>query len=341
MMKRTVLYYPYIQIPNGSWLRQSLLYSDEIASIVPNDLKESINNIEYIKLLKDEFRPISPQEPRKNNEFQNNFKDLITLSEFNVQLSNNHTPKQYTNIHIQKFEFLFPEIKKDLINRHLMKHNNDDWWLWEENTGNLFMALLAQYLSDDDSEFMIPSTDFTDYYNLIYRGKKDSKMFNTCGILLNNVLPVPRNDVDLIDIIDFKHDRNNRTELLRFRERINKFEEDISKADSEKRIKEICLQFQEDIELNINILSRTLEDSKIPIVLGSIENLFNLKNPDLLVGLALLVQQIPIELKVAGVAFYGIVRLFNYNADRWIQNRASIGDNRFSYLYHAKKEGII
>jgi hypothetical protein len=37
-MKRTVLYYPTISIPNGAWLRRALFYFDEIASIVPSTL---------------------------------------------------------------------------------------------------------------------------------------------------------------------------------------------------------------------------------------------------------------------------------------------------------------
>lgn len=33
-MKATVLYYPTISIPDNFWLRQALLYFDEVASIV-------------------------------------------------------------------------------------------------------------------------------------------------------------------------------------------------------------------------------------------------------------------------------------------------------------------
>lgn len=39
--KRTILYYPTISIPNSSWLRQALLYFDEVASIVPSDVNWS------------------------------------------------------------------------------------------------------------------------------------------------------------------------------------------------------------------------------------------------------------------------------------------------------------
>lgn len=32
-----ILYYPYIAVPNTKWLTSSLLYWDEVASIVPTD----------------------------------------------------------------------------------------------------------------------------------------------------------------------------------------------------------------------------------------------------------------------------------------------------------------
>ena len=35
-MSRTVLYYPYIQVPtSGLWIRKALLYWDQVAAIVP------------------------------------------------------------------------------------------------------------------------------------------------------------------------------------------------------------------------------------------------------------------------------------------------------------------
>lgn len=39
--KRAILYYPTISIPTNDWLRRSLLYWDEIGSIVPVDYEEN------------------------------------------------------------------------------------------------------------------------------------------------------------------------------------------------------------------------------------------------------------------------------------------------------------
>ena len=34
-MSQSLLYYPFIQVPNNNWLKTSLLYYDEVGSIIP------------------------------------------------------------------------------------------------------------------------------------------------------------------------------------------------------------------------------------------------------------------------------------------------------------------
>ena len=36
-MAQTILYYPTINIQDGSWLRNAILYWDEVSSIVPDE----------------------------------------------------------------------------------------------------------------------------------------------------------------------------------------------------------------------------------------------------------------------------------------------------------------
>src|SRR5690242_17951955 len=64
--KRRILYYPTINIPSGQWLRQAILYWDEIASIVPKDSQGHIllNLSPDVQFLKDEgeFKPVKPED---------------------------------------------------------------------------------------------------------------------------------------------------------------------------------------------------------------------------------------------------------------------------------------
>lgn len=63
-LKRTILYYPTINIPSNEWLRNAVLYWDEVSSIVPYDWRQdpTIAVSQDIDLLEGEglFRPIHP-----------------------------------------------------------------------------------------------------------------------------------------------------------------------------------------------------------------------------------------------------------------------------------------
>ena len=64
-LKRTILYYPSIALPNNTWLRQALLYWDQISSVVPKDIHsrewmiDSNSEIDFL-IDEDEYRAIGP-----------------------------------------------------------------------------------------------------------------------------------------------------------------------------------------------------------------------------------------------------------------------------------------
>jgi hypothetical protein len=65
---RTILYYPTIDIPTGTWLRQALIYWDQVGSIVPRSYDDwqdqraiSRYNSDIQYLYEEEvFRPFNP-----------------------------------------------------------------------------------------------------------------------------------------------------------------------------------------------------------------------------------------------------------------------------------------
>lgn len=68
--KGTILYYPTIAVPPGDWLRQAVFYFDEVASIVPQEVRFGSNSGELLISLSPElallrakgvFRAISPE----------------------------------------------------------------------------------------------------------------------------------------------------------------------------------------------------------------------------------------------------------------------------------------
>jgi hypothetical protein len=79
-IKRSILYYPTISIPTDRWLRQALLYWDEVGSIVPKnwDSENLISLGADIDFLADEgeFRPVDPQSLIKRDDGWEKLQDL-------------------------------------------------------------------------------------------------------------------------------------------------------------------------------------------------------------------------------------------------------------------------
>jgi hypothetical protein len=85
-LTRTILYFPTIAVPNGTWLRRALLYWDEVASIVPQGYTgESLipytPEVQYL-LSEGVFKPISPTRLRQHSELEREFKAAWYSTEF-------------------------------------------------------------------------------------------------------------------------------------------------------------------------------------------------------------------------------------------------------------------
>jgi hypothetical protein len=95
--KRTILYYPTMSVPNGGWLRQALLYWDQIGSIVPEELQKSgdapYNDDILFLLHEDVFRPVGPdllfgcRDSRQRVQWlENEFRDVLYSEQFRKNL---------------------------------------------------------------------------------------------------------------------------------------------------------------------------------------------------------------------------------------------------------------
>jgi hypothetical protein len=92
-VKRTILYYPTIDIPTKKWLRHSLLYWDEVSSIVPSSwddktLNKQSSDIHYL-IDEGQYRAKKPEDLFQNSEnvevtkqLQEEFLEIILDEEF-------------------------------------------------------------------------------------------------------------------------------------------------------------------------------------------------------------------------------------------------------------------
>ncbi len=356
--QRTILYYPTITIPSGAWLKQALLYWDNVASIVPYQWDETESNpyspdVQFL-LNEQQFRPIRPKYLFNSTdgqayikEFEEELKSKVSSISFYYRTykpSVKKVPELNSKIHRDKIsDSLFDFIEtKGLAKKD--KHN-PNWYLFEEKTALTYMSFLAKYLADIDFHSTVSGTDNIYYQSVIYRPSSRQKSFPCLDIRFLNALPFPKEDVPLNDIIEFK--RKRRDELLNFRQILDDFQYKISSAEDNSELKHIIVCFKESIERGLNDLNATLNDAKISTIAGSFKAAINIKSTQLITTFGLIaakvanVIKLPVELALGGLAGASAIEVGSYLVDSRNQKRVTIRTSPFSYLYHAEVEGII
>lgn len=353
--KRTILYYPTISVPTGAWLRQALLYWDEIGSIVPqrwdnSDLIPYTPDIEYLRA-EGEFRPFRPEtlttQPERWNDLQaleKEFRSIVTSVGFQRLLAPTHQRQLAWHIHLDKVSArLFSFLERTGL--AAVDSENPEWYLVEEKTALLYMAVLAKYLADIDIQATVPGTDRREYERLIYDAPSRWRGFVCLDTRFRNVLPIPRDDVPLSDILPFK--RKRRAELLNFRQQIDHFQQKLSQAEDRREVKQIVTSFRESIEKGLNDLSTLLQDAKIAMTVGSLKTIINAKSPTLwgtlgvIIGQATKVTELPIEWTLPRLGVLGLIEVGCHLIDKRNEQRAALRKSPFAYLYHAQAEGLL
>lgn len=368
-MKRTILYYPTINIPSDSWLRHSLLYWDEVSSIVPKSWDDKIltslsKDIHYL-IDEGQFRPVKPEDLISKNanwqEFENfiqEFKEIIISPHFKALINRNqffagrkyriHENKinSYLRIHHNKIsDNIIDFLKEENL---IESHPHHEWIYFERNTALLYMSLLAKYLADIDSNYTTIGTDNNAYEGLNFKRVSEENGFPVISCNLNNILPTPLTNVPLKKIISFKKQREQN--LRHFQSTISDFQRKISTASSRAEIKDITYNFEGNLINGVNDLSATLNDHKIDFAVKSVKSLINLKTPTSIASALTLVDSvanldylhsIPLSLKFLGLGTMGAVELTTNYIENNNKQRAKLRESPFSYVYYARKKNLI
>jgi hypothetical protein len=348
--KRTILYYPTISIPTRDWLRTALLYWDEIGSIVPEGYQENLRNdspdIRYL-LEEGEFRPFPPRylnHGDKVEQFKKELASIIETPKFQNLVSPQETRLLNSPIHIDKISHW---VVNYLEQRGLAQYdeNDRDWIRFEEHTALLYMAILAKYLADQDSMATVPGTDLQEYENLIFEATLPRDGFACLTTNYLNMVLIPREDVPLSRIVKFK--RKRRSELLEFRLQINEFDRSLRVCQSKSDANDVTATFSEKITKELDELKAVMDDSLVATVIGSFKTIIKLDSPALwgtagiTAGQATQVAKVPIQWSAAGIGIVGAIEIANFLSDKRNEQRATLRDSPFAYLYHAQRKGIL
>ncbi len=369
MIKRTILYYPTINIPTNSWLRHSLLYWDELSSIVPQSwdnkyLSKLSPDINYL-LEEGHFRPIKPDELIRQSEnwealeeFEKEFMEIIQSPPFKKFIKSK--PFRQSKLHIDKVRGteLVSRIHSNKTSGNLyhflrdlgfasVDKKNGEWYLFENHVALIYMSLLAKYLANVDKKQTTIGTDFKIYEKFNFKRVNETEGFPVVSLNLSNILPSPVPNVPLEKIIDFKNNRQD--ELYHFRKILMDFQIKISKAQSNQELKEISVSFQEAIQVGIKGLSDTLKDFKIETVSKSLKSLISVKSPAAWLSAAAIADEkfhflqnpISLQLKIIGIVAVGMIELHANYIEVRNKKMAKTRESAFSYLLQAQKAGIL
>lgn len=299
------LYYPRVLIPDNLWLRRVILYWDKIKPIVPEEVEQEIPQTHISKELKNygmlEF--IHPEHVLTDyymgSELSQFFLNIVTSEKFRSKIGPPQKRNYEVRIHRHKFtDGLLEELKGS----ELFKEINYNWLLFETNSGIIYLGFLASSLANCLN--LEPITD-----NKIYQdGFLWSQLIPSAhpelsisSLVLEKLLPAPREEVSVKQIIKFKE--KHEKELLAFRRLIRDTLKSLESVD-ESQFKRILNSVKDDIKEQSLILDRKLKENKIKTIFNVLEVPFKLSKRDVVVmggAIGATIISIPVSVALFGV----------------------------------------
>lgn len=350
-MAQTILYYPKININDGVWLRNALLYWDEISSIVPYErYAELSHELQYLQSL-DVYHPIYPQGVFFS-EFSDDFckciirrveryedsiaynSNTICGKRQTVQKDTIYAPNLQDLIHYNKIPYELLQIFKE--KRFISDVNSNGWLEIDSRIASIYMRTLAEYSIKCSNKDIVLGTDTVTNNKEIYRVDKGSEQVKNqcCKINIEKCLPRPALDVSYDDILQFKHRRKD--ELEAFRMKIRELEANIYHSDSLEMIRHYEEQFIEEWQQSSSDFYKVLKEAKIKFYMSSLITL---------VGIPFVGQVLSEYIgPIAGPIIQNTAPMINvgigyYDYRKKISPAKS--DGGFSYIIKANDDGII
>lgn len=337
-----MLYYPTIKIKDGAWLRNAILYWDKVASIVPGGDYDELNSAEVNYLARvGLYEPIYPAELQRNeilcekfcNEIKNNINSRNDVS-CRGAISRVHVDKMSMKdkVHINKT----PEMILDyLLDAGIAKRDCDGPWInMKEQDADIYMATLAKYLAKTHGNTEIG----TDCYNEFYYPYKKTKGRRTIekqmyiDIAIQNILPVPTEDVAIEELIDFRNEYHH--ELKCFRRRLDEFKWSLNQCEDINSIQERTLMLKKQISEDMMEIEELMEERRIQKKKNAVKTLIPI---GLNVGINLLAASaavLPINAVVANGAITIGATIFQTKNEPYI-------DENSAYLFYAREHDYI
>ena len=281
-MAQTILYYPNINIKDGQWLRNALLYWDNISSIVPHKEYEAFSpDLLFLKNSK-VYEAIYPQDLfnsefatdfcnttiKRIRDFKKNDSKKLSLEEKKAWI---HKAKIHAEVlyELEHDRNLSPWISQHLFEMECSNHQQaKNWMEISDPIAQIYMRTLAEFSIKCSPKDIVLGTDKLSDNQEVYCPATDKISNQCCHLNIINCLPQPSMETSFEDILEFKLRRKD--ELEAFRKKIREFEENIYSSNSLEDIKHYENKFVESWGTYYSDYDKALKDSKIRFVLGNL-----------------------------------------------------------------------
>lgn len=357
-MAQTILYYPTIDIQDGTWLRNALLYWDNISSIVPYENYSNFSpELLYLQNC-GVYKPVFPQDLFLSDYAADFSKEIVAMLErynksvnlYSARSSNRSCIRMHRNkvyapalrelIHCRKTS---PELLKYFSdNRYIKDLNGDGWMEIDSRVASIYMKTLAEFIVKCYAEDIVIGTDQEKHQNQFYTTAKPRKTTACVSLSLDNCLPQPAMNVGLEEILDFKNQHQD--DFAQFREKLREFETVLAMCSEIEELKFETEKFKESWQTVLRRDKKLFTSPKMPFVLGTLYTLVNV--PAIADPIDSVFQRLNTNINssiMSGVLLGGIGAISL--GCRFVDYRKRINEHRsssgFSYIIKASKSGII
>ena len=214
---RRILYYPNINIEDGVWLRNALLYWDQVSSIMPVDETQYDLSPEIQYLMTTEFFKATRPEEIILSESYDDFLDEARTKI--IDYNPNSSSGRRARMHSSKLEV---DIKNKIINNsklstdiidllnekeYIERSCDRNWYNIEQEISDIYMTVLAKYLADINDNVTVIGTDKSMFQNYAYSKDYSGNESNTRRNFMQYIckmLPTPYMNVSIVDLLEFK-----------------------------------------------------------------------------------------------------------------------------------------
>jgi hypothetical protein len=219
-----ILYYPYINVPRTDWTLRTLLYYDNIGSIVPQEYYyQPERNYEpfMLELIRNELvTPINPMDVLVNS--WQSTRPFIEMIEKNAERLRKYQSgfRNGSRGMIHGDKFIGAQIHADKFDENifyrleelgLAQRGDGRWYQVERRTAASLMKFLATLVGQKTQR--LPTTD---YVRPFYNRSSFNNQTRKRETILTNLIPFPE-DIDLARLTRFKERHNQLLSAFRTR----------------------------------------------------------------------------------------------------------------------------